>query len=89
MTCSLTLTEILELRKGMWAAIRARRHTVVKVFPFGPLSKEVMLYGTVTYEFKDGGEGKVPWAARAMMVQNGEAWKMKFYQVYLVSVLAG
>lgn len=52
-----------------------------------------MIYGTVEYGFKEGGgEGK-DWAARALLVSNGSkgasgdlgGWKMKFYQVYLVS----
>ena len=69
----------------MWSAIASRKHTPAKVFPFGSESKEFMLYGTVEFGFKNGGEGEVEWAARAEMSQQGRKWKMSFYQVYLVS----
>ena len=38
----------------MWASVAARKHTPVKVFPFGSGAEEVMLYGTVLYTMKDG-----------------------------------
>lgn len=44
-----------------------------------------MLYGTVEFGLKDGGESKVDWAARAHLVEEGGSVKMDFYQVYLVS----
>jgi hypothetical protein len=69
----------------MWDAVSSRKHSILKVFPFGPMSSEVMLYGTVAYVLKDGRRFEVPWGARAMMVKDREAWKMGFYQVYLVS----
>jgi hypothetical protein len=50
-----------------------------------------MLYGTVKYGLKEGGEKEVDWAARAKLVKEGEEGeeriKMSFYQVYLVSGL--
>ncbi|KAI4619280.1 uncharacterized protein J4E87_007530 [Alternaria ethzedia] len=56
-----------------------------EVFPFGPKSDEVMLYGTVKYGFKAGGEASKDWAARAHLVkEDGGKVKMNFYQVYLV-----
>jgi hypothetical protein len=45
--------EILQIRKGMWAAVASRLHSPTKIFPFGPNSNELMLYGTVAYTFKD------------------------------------
>lgn len=45
-----------------------------------------MLYGTVRYGLKAGGESGVDWAARAHLVKDGERVKMDFYQVYLVSI---
>ncbi|KAI4937392.1 uncharacterized protein J4E92_002122 [Alternaria infectoria] len=55
-----------------------------KMFPFGPKSDEVMLYGTVKYGFKAGGEASKDWAARAHLVkEDGGKVKMNFYQVYL------
>lgn len=49
-----------------------------------------MLYGTVEYGFKEGGSDGKDWAARALLVKDGASdglggWRMKFYQVYLVS----
>ena len=69
----------------MWSKVSSRKHNPIKVFPFGPGSDEVMLYGTVEYGFKAGGSGALPWAARAHMVKEGGDYKMSFYQVYLVS----
>lgn len=46
-------TEILAIRKGMWATVASRLHTPLKIFPFGSGSDEVMLFGTVAYTLKD------------------------------------
>jgi len=68
----------------MWTAITLRSHSPTKIFPFGPHSTEVMLYGTVEFVFKEGGKASKDWAARAELVRTeGGGWKMGFYQVYL------
>jgi hypothetical protein len=82
----LNCSEILALRKGMWEKVASRKHKAIKIFPFGPDSNECMLYGTVQYGLKVGGESGVDWAARAHLVKDGGKVKMDFYQVYLVSV---
>lgn len=69
----------------MWEKVNRRKHAALKVFPFGPSSNEVMLYGTVEYGLKDGREAAVDWAARARLVKQDGAVMMNFYQVYLVS----
>lgn len=69
----------------MWEKVASRKHKAVKIFPFGPNSDECMLYGTVQYGLKAGGESGVDWAARAHLVKDGGKVKMDFYQVYLVS----
>lgn len=69
----------------MWEKVNRRKHTALKVFPFGSKSNEVMLYGTVDYGLKDGREATVDWAARAHLVKHNGAVMMDFYQVYLVS----
>jgi hypothetical protein len=79
------MTEILALRKSMWEEVASRSHNPIKIFPFGAYADEVMLYGTVKYEMKAGGEKEVDWAARAKLVKEDEKVKMAFYQVYLVS----
>ena len=77
--------EILSLRKGMWEKVSNRAHKPLKVFPFGPKAVEVMLYGTVKYGFKAGGESSKDWAARAHLVKEEDGKvRMNFYQVYLV-----
>ena len=87
---------ILSLRQNMWSAVSSRSHHPTKVFPFAPVSEseaEVMLYGTVEYGFKEGGSDGKDWAARALLVNSSSeggvgglgGWRMKFYQVYLVS----
>jgi hypothetical protein len=80
-------TEILAARKGMWTNVAKRLHKPVKIFPFGPIVEELMLYGTVAYELHDGRKTEVDWAARAQLVKEEERWKFGLYQVYLVSYL--
>ncbi|UPX12900.1 uncharacterized protein EKO05_0003433 [Ascochyta rabiei] len=75
--------EILALRKGMWEKVASRKHKAIKIFPFGPNSNEAMLYGTVQYGLKAGGESGLEWAARAHLVRDAGKVKMDFYQVYL------
>ena len=70
----------------MWEKVASRAHNPIKVFPFGSNSDELMLYGTVSYVLKDGRKAEVDWAARAMMTKTDGSVKMKFYQVYLVSL---
>lgn len=77
-------SEILSLRKGMWEKVNSRKHTAVKIYPFGSDSNEAMLYGKVGYSLKDGREATVDWAARAHLVKQDGAVMMDFYQVYLV-----
>lgn len=69
----------------MWEKVASRKHKAVKIFPFGPNSSEAMLYGTVRYGLKAGGESGVDWAARARLVKEEGRVKLEFYQVYLVS----
>ncbi|KAI4721090.1 hypothetical protein E4T48_02650 [Aureobasidium sp. EXF-10727] len=65
------------------ASKKVQGREALKVFPFGPSSNEVMLYGTVEYGLKDGREATVDWAARAHLVKQDGAVMMDFYQVYL------
>lgn len=87
---------ILSLRHKMWSAVSSRSHHPIKIFPFAPVAEsetEVMLYGTVEYGLKEGGSDGKNWAARALLVNSGSegevgglaGWRLKFYQVYLVS----
>ncbi len=80
----------------MWESVSSRSHHPLKIFPFGRVNEsaaeaEVMIHGTVDYGFKAGGSERKDWAARAELVgeeADGEwDWAMKFYQVYLVSVV--
>jgi hypothetical protein len=80
--------EILQTRKSMWSAVASRRHTVCKIFPFGDNANEVMLYGQVAYDLKDGGHSEKDWAARAVLTKpsNDGPLRLQFYQVYLVCI---
>jgi hypothetical protein len=78
--------EILALRKAMWEKVASRKHVAKKVFPFGPNADDVMLYGTVHYGLKAGGESGLDWAARAHLVKENGKVKMDYYQAYLVGL---
>ncbi|OCL08089.1 hypothetical protein AOQ84DRAFT_340897 [Glonium stellatum] len=75
--------EILALRKGMWEKVQSRLHKPLKIFPYGPNANEVMLFGTVQYGLKAGGQSSVEWAAYARLKKVDGSVKMDFYQVYL------
>ncbi len=72
----------------MWEKVASRKHKASRIFPFGSNSDEFMLYGTVQYGLKAGGESGLDWAARAHLVKDNGRVKMDFYQVYLVSMRA-
>lgn len=68
----------------MWEKVSGRSHVPEEIYPFS--ADHVMLHGTVTYTFKAGGKGGLPWAARAKLVKDGSGKvKLSFYQVYLDS----
>lgn len=71
----------------MWTAVESRKHTVPKIFPFGNNADEFMLYGTVDLGLKNGSSASLEWAGRAKIAKSTEdgKWRMRFYQVYLVS----
>lgn len=74
------------MRQGMWEKVASRSHKPTKIFA-GSDSHEVMLFGTVDYELKDGKKATdIEWAARAHFSPLGGAPKMDEYQVYLVSL---
>ncbi|KIW99714.1 uncharacterized protein Z518_11127 [Rhinocladiella mackenziei CBS 650.93] len=78
--------DILTIRHGLWSGpVKTRKHTLVKIFPFGKDSNEVMLYGSVDYGLKNGKDVTVEWAGRAVLVEYQGDLRMSFYQVYLVS----
>lgn len=79
--------EIRTLRHGLWTHVASRKHSPEKVFFAG--ENELMLYGTVKYVLKAdlGKEVEVPWAGRVVFEED-DGNKMKFYQVYLVSLLS-
>lgn len=63
----------------MWEKVKARKHTVQKVFPaffpkpltgsVGGDGLEFMLYGTVVYQLRETGEeDKMGWAASAELI---------------------
>jgi hypothetical protein len=80
----LFLLEIRQFREGMWTHVAARKHSVLKVFASSGGTPEVMLYGTVAYELKDGSKSSKDWAGRAILEESKGTWRFKLYQVYLV-----
>lgn len=80
------MIEILTLRHNLWTHVASRKHSPTKVFFGGP--RELMLYGTARFVLRadaDKQEVEVPWAGRVVFGE-GEELKMRFYQVYLVSI---
>ncbi|KKY16810.1 putative fungal specific transcription [Phaeomoniella chlamydospora] len=75
--------EIITLRKGMWAHIGARKHTVPQIFPFGNDAEEAMLQGSVDFTLINGKELSLPWGGYAKLVKADGSVKMSTYQVYI------
>lgn len=69
----------------MWEKVQNRLHRPLKIFPYGPNANEAMLFGTVQYGLKSGGQSTVDWAAYARLKKVDGSVKMDFYQVYLVN----
>jgi hypothetical protein len=82
----------------MWTVVQNRKHVVTKVFPARfKLDEagsdaavdecELMLFGEVQLEMKDGKEAVVPWAGHAILKKSPEGekeeWKMARYRVWL------
>lgn len=72
------------MRTGMWEKVAKRSHMPKRIYSSDPKSDEVMLYGTVDYELKDGKKTSVDWSARSLFAEEEGELKMNFYQVYLV-----
>ena len=80
--------QICDLRRSMWSGpVRSRQHTLLKIFPFGNRSNEIMVYGTCVYKLWNGRAVPVDWAARAFLEDEGSNLKMSYYQVYVDSML--
>jgi hypothetical protein len=79
----LIIAEIAALRRPMWNEVSARQHQPLMVFPFGSNAREVMLYGTVSYQMKDSRRSSIEWSARAVFTVVEEAVRLQFYQVWL------
>lgn len=71
----------------MWEKVEARKHTVHKVFPASFTEaageQELMLFGSVEYKLKAGGQDSVDWAGYAHLVKDDGAWKFQYYRVYI------
>ncbi|CAK4032326.1 Hypothetical predicted protein [Lecanosticta acicola] len=74
---------IIQMRHGMWEKVAKRSHKPKQLYSFGASSDDIMLFGTVDYELKDGKGTTVEWAARAHFSKAVGDIKMDFYQVYL------
>lgn len=68
----------------MWEKVASRDHSIKQIFPFGEGSDDVMAYGTVGFEFKDGRKGSADWGAHCRFTKADGKLKLDFYQVYLV-----
>lgn len=76
---------ILAIRGAGWKGVTGKLHKVEKIFPFGPDSREFLLYGSVKYLYDDARSGFSEWAGRVCLVEVEEELKIDFYQVYMVS----
>ncbi|KAF2159269.1 hypothetical protein M409DRAFT_60969 [Zasmidium cellare ATCC 36951] len=74
---------IIKMRHGMWEKVAKRSHKPKQLYAFGSGSDDIMLFGDVGYELKDGRSTTLEWAAHAHFTKAEGELKMDFYQVYL------
>lgn len=67
-----------------WKGVKARKHTIDRVFVLGPGSHEVMVDGTSDYEWEDGRKQLGKWAARQLYVLEDGKLKVAKYQIHFV-----
>jgi len=78
---------VMKFRVGGWEKVATRKHVCQGIFVSPTNPDEVMTYGTVDYGFKDGThKSGIEFAARLLLDQSGAEPKIKFYQVYIVSL---
>ncbi|KAH8886556.1 hypothetical protein GQ53DRAFT_727546 [Thozetella sp. PMI_491] len=77
--------DIRQFRESMWTHVVARKHKVHKVYASSADTPEIMLYGTVDYDLKNGNKAGKEWAGRAVLERSSDdgKWRLSFYQVYL------
>lgn len=68
----------------MWEKVASRSHDPKQLFAFGEGSDDIMSFGTVGFEFKDGRKGLADWGARSHFTKVDGKLRLDFYQVYLV-----
>jgi len=78
-------TEIRDLRVDMWKTVVSRHHVVLQAYRPMSSASEVMLRGTVAYEYNDGRKATKDFAAYAKLkVPSGlSRIQFEFYQVYM------
>lgn len=81
---------IRKFRETAWEKVATRKHTCKGIFPSPSNPDELMVYGVLDYGFKDGSKKEgIEWAGRLVLDQSGASPKIKFYQVYMVSIGCG
>jgi hypothetical protein len=84
-----TSQDVMQWREKAWEAVATRKHTVYEVFPSKKQENELMLYGRVDFEKKNGDKAGASWAGRMIFdkssVEKGEP-KLAFYNVWIVSI---
>lgn len=80
----------MSFRKAGWEKVETRKHVYKGVFPSAEKpEEEIMLYGTVDYGMKDGSvKNGVEWAALMNLTKVEGEYKLKKYQVWIVSVMS-
>ncbi|EMG48386.1 hypothetical protein SBY92_003293 [Candida maltosa Xu316] len=73
--------EITGLRKAMWEKVTNRHHVVNNVAEIEP--NQILLNGYVDYTLINGKAVTTDWAGFMKLVEEGDSYKMEYYQVYL------
>lgn len=78
-------TEIVALRKALFAHIPHRDHRILRYYTFDKENMHLMGLGTVGYKHHHGHETGSDWAAKYDLVKVGGEAKFKHVQVIVVS----
>jgi hypothetical protein len=83
--CFTIYSELVAFRDGAWDIIRARRHTIKKVYVSEDPKNDVIIVGLVMFGHKNGQSATQEFIGNFVMQEHEDSALIKTYQAWLVS----
>ena len=81
------MTEILALRKAIWAHVPNRDHSPIQIYTHGTEQTDLLVHGDVKYKHHHGHETGSDWAAKIKLAKEGSDYKIALYQIIVVNMM--